>query len=134
SPETAPAEAPIGATSPGTVPVTMVGSLSAVPAPTLPVKAWLTLDANSGQIIAAENIDERVEPASLTKLMAAYLVFDALESKRLTLEQKVNVSEKDWRMEGSGMFIKPNTQVSVDELLQGLIVQSGNDATVALAE
>ena len=112
----------------------LVGTLAAVPAPALPVKAWLTLDATSGQIIAAENIDERVEPASLTKLMAAYLVFDALESQRLTLDQGVNVSEQAWRMEGSRMFIKPNTQVSVHDLLQGMIVQSGNDATVALAE
>jgi D-alanyl-D-alanine carboxypeptidase (penicillin-binding protein 5/6) len=66
--------------------------------------------------------------------MSAYIIFDAIENKRLTLDQKVNVSEKAWKTEGSRMFIKPNTQVSVDELLQGLIVQSGNDATVALAE
>ncbi|WP_353172735.1 D-alanyl-D-alanine carboxypeptidase family protein [Paracandidimonas soli] len=127
-------EAPPAAAARGNAPQALVGSLSAVPAPSLPVKAWLSLDANSGQIIAAENIDERIEPASLTKLMAAYLVFEALESKRLTLEQTVNVSEQAWRMEGSRMFIKPNTQVSVHDLLQGLIVQSGNDATVALAE
>jgi len=111
-----------------------VGDLSTVPAPNLPVKAWLTLDVNSGQVIAAQNPDEKVEPASLTKLMAAYLVFDALENKRLTLEQTVNVSELAWKTEGSRMFIKPNTQVSVADLLQGMIVQSGNDATVALAE
>lgn len=111
-----------------------VGDLSTVPAPSLPVKAWLTLDVNSGQIIAAQNPDEKVEPASLTKLMAAYLVFDALENNRLTLEQTVNVSEFAWKTEGSRMFIKPNSQVSVDDLLKGMIVQSGNDATVALAE
>src|SRR5690606_38860713 len=78
--------------------------------------------------------EEKVEPASLTKLMSAYVIFDALESKRLTLDQKVTVSEKAWKTEGSRMFIKPGSQVTVDELLQGLIVQSGNDATVALAE
>lgn len=111
-----------------------VGDLSSVPAPSLPVRAWLTLDVNSGQIIAAQNPDEKVEPASLTKLMAAYLVFDALENKRLTLDQTVHVSEKAWKTEGSRMFIKPNSQVSVDDLLKGMIVQSGNDATVALAE
>jgi D-alanyl-D-alanine carboxypeptidase (penicillin-binding protein 5/6) len=111
-----------------------VGTLSTVPAPALTAKAWLTLDATSGQIIAAQNPDEKVEPASLTKIMSAYIIFDAIENKRLTLDQKVNVSEKAWKTEGSRMFIKPNTQVSVDELLQGLIVQSGNDATVALAE
>lgn len=114
--------------------VATVGELATVPPPTLTAKAWLTLDANSGQIIASQNPDEKVEPASLTKLMAAYVVFDALENKRLSLDQQVNVSEKAWRTEGSRMFIKPNTQVSVDELLQGVIVQSGNDASVALAE
>jgi D-alanyl-D-alanine carboxypeptidase (penicillin-binding protein 5/6) len=114
--------------------VATVGELATVPPPNLTAKAWLTLDANSGQIIASQNPDEKVEPASLTKLMAAYVVFDALENKRLSLDQQVNVSEKAWRTEGSRMFIKPNTQVTVDELLQGVIVQSGNDASVALAE
>lgn len=113
---------------------TMVGELSTVPKPDLPIKAWLTLDVNSGQIIAAQNPDEQVEPASLTKLMTAFLVFDALENNRLSLDQAVHVSEKAWRTEGSRMFIKPNTQVTVDELLRGMIIQSGNDATVALAE
>lgn len=112
----------------------LVGTLSPVPAPALPVKAWLSLDVNSGQVIAAENIDERIEPASLTKLMTAYLVFQALESKRLSLEQPVHISEAAWKTEGSRMFVKPNTQVTVHDLLQGFIVQSGNDATVALAE
>lgn len=114
--------------------LTMVGQLSTVPAPDLPISAWLTLDVNSGQIIAAQNPHEKVEPASLTKLMTAFLVFDALENNRLSLDQAVHVSEKAWRTEGSRMFIKPNTQVTVDELLRGMIVQSGNDATVALAE
>lgn len=111
-----------------------VGDLSRVPAPVLPVKAWVTLDATSGQIVGAFNPDEKIEPASLTKLMSAYVVFDALDNKRLTLQQTVNISEKAWKTGGSRMFVKPNTQVSVDDLLQGLIVQSGNDATVALAE
>ena len=112
----------------------MVSSLSNIPAPTLGAKAWLTLDANSGQVIAAQNPQQTVEPASLTKLMSAYVIFDALESGRLKLDQKVHVSEKAWKTEGSRMFIDPNTEVSVDELLQGMLVQSGNDATVALAE
>jgi len=111
-----------------------VAELSSIPAPTLAAKAWLSLDANSGQVIAAQDPDQKVEPASLTKLMAAYVVFKALDEKRLTLDQKVNISEHAWRTEGSRMFVKVNSQVSVDELLQGLIVQSGNDATVALAE
>lgn len=114
--------------------IPMVGHLSSVPVPSLPVSAWLSLDANSGQVIAAQNPDEKIEPASLTKLMTAYIIFDALESNRLSLEQEVHVSENAWKTEGSRMFIVPNTQVSVDDLLKGMIVQSGNDATVALAE
>lgn len=120
----------------GTAPqvVAMASQLSNIPAPALGAKAWMTLDANSGQVIAAQDPDEPVEPASLTKLMSAYVIFEALEKGRLTLDQKVHVSEKAWKTEGSRMFINPNTEVSVDDLLQGLIVQSGNDATVALAE
>jgi D-alanyl-D-alanine carboxypeptidase (penicillin-binding protein 5/6) len=114
--------------------VDMVSSLSNIPAPTLSVKAWLTLDANSGQIIAAQNPQMAVEPASLTKLMSAYVIFEAIEDGRLKLDQKVHVSEKAWKTEGSRMFINPNTDVLVDDLLQGMLVQSGNDATVALAE
>ena len=110
------------------------GELSIVPPPGLTARAWLSLDVNSGQVIAAEGIDERVEPASLTKLMTAYLVFDALETGRLKLDQAVNISEKAWRTEGSRMFVKVNSQVPVDDLLKGVIVQSGNDASVALAE
>lgn len=128
--DTAVAPAPSAATAQ----TVSVGDLSQVPAPMLGAKAWLTLDANSGQVIAAQNPDERVEPASLTKLMAAYIVFEALDTKRLTLDQKVHVSENAWKTEGSRMFIDPNTDVAVDDLLQGVIVQSGNDATVALAE
>ncbi|MCC9164882.1 MULTISPECIES: serine hydrolase [Alcaligenes] len=110
------------------------GDLSVVPAPALTARAWLSMDVNSGQIIAAEGLNEQVEPASLTKLMTAYLVFDALESGRLKLDQTVVISEKAWRTEGSRMFVKVNSQVSVNDLLQGVIVQSGNDASVALAE
>src|SRR5690606_22508002 len=103
-------------------------------APSVPAKAWLTLDANSGQIIGAHNPSEKVEPASLTKLMAAYVVFDAVKSGRMSLDQEVTISEKAWRTEGSRMFIDVNSRVSIDDLLRGVIVQSGNDATVALAE
>lgn len=120
--------------STGAVPTTPVGELSSVPAPALTATAWLSFDVNSDQIIASQNPDEKIEPASLTKLMAAYVIFDALESGRLTLEQEVHVSEQAWKTEGSRMFIKPNTNVAVHDLLQGFIVQSGNDATVALAE
>src|SRR5690625_3830252 len=111
-----------------------VSQLGNVPAPTIGAKAWASYDVNSGQFISAFNLDDPIEPASITKLMTAYLVFEALENNRLQLDQELNVSENAWRTEGSRMFIEPNSQVSVDDLLQGMIVQSGNDATVALAE
>ena len=114
--------------------VIAASELSSIPAPAVPAKAWLTLDVNSGQIIGAQNPNEKVEPASLTKIMAAYVVFDAIKNGRLSLDQEVNISERAWRTEGSRMFVNVNTRVSVDDLLKGVIVQSGNDATVALAE
>jgi D-alanyl-D-alanine carboxypeptidase (penicillin-binding protein 5/6) len=97
-------------------------------------RAWMVVDVSSDQILAAEKPDERFEPASLTKLMTAYLVFAALKEKKLALEQQVNVSERAWRAPGSRMFIEPRKPVSVGELIQGMIVQSGNDACIALAE
>lgn len=97
-------------------------------------RAWLVADVSSGQILAAEKPDERFEPASLTKLMTAYLVFGALKEKKIALEEQVSVSEKAWRAAGSRMFIEPRKPVSVDELIRGMIVQSGNDACIALAE
>lgn len=118
----------------GTQTPVLPGDLSVVPAPGLTARAWLSMDVNSGQFIAAEGLNERVEPASLTKLMTAYLVFDALETGRLKLDQTVVISDKAWRTEGSRMFVKVNSQVAVNDLLQGVIVQSGNDASVALAE
>jgi D-alanyl-D-alanine carboxypeptidase (penicillin-binding protein 5/6) len=115
-------------------------SLSALaqslPAPTIAAKSWLLLDATSGQVIASENADMRIEPASLVKIMTAYLSFSAIKEKRLDLNQMVNVSVRAWRVDkdSSKMFIDPATPVKVDDLLHGLIVQSGNDASVALAE
>ncbi len=97
-------------------------------------RAWVIADVSSGQILAAEKPDERFEPASLTKLMTAYLVFGALKEKKLVLEEPVSVSEKAWRAPGSRMFIEPGKPVMVDELIRGMIVQSGNDACIALAE
>jgi serine-type D-Ala-D-Ala carboxypeptidase (penicillin-binding protein 5/6) len=110
---------------------------AAPPAPTPPAvaaSAWLLLDTLSGQVIAAAGADERRDPASLTKLMTAYLVFGALRAKTITPSQMVNVSQKAWKAEGSRMFIEPRKAVSVDELMRGMIVQSGNDASIALAE
>ena len=102
--------------------------------PEIAARAWLLYDATAGQVLAAKDPDEPVEPASLTKLMTAYLVFDALKAGRLTLQQALPVSERAWKMPGSRMFIEPRMQVPVEDLLKGMIVQSGNDATVALAE
>ncbi|MEO8143810.1 MAG: D-alanyl-D-alanine carboxypeptidase family protein [Betaproteobacteria bacterium] len=97
-------------------------------------RAWVVADVSSGQVLASEKADERFEPASLTKLMTAYLVFAAVKEKKLTLDHQVTVSEKAWRAPGSRMFIEPKKPVSVDELIRGMIVQSGNDACIALAE
>ncbi len=104
------------------------------PPPALAVKAYLLQDFNSGNDIASYEKDARIEPASLTKIMTAYIVFDALQKGHLKLDQVIPVSEKAWKVEGSKMFIEPNKPVTVDELLHGMIIQSGNDATIALAE
>ena len=110
-------------------------ALSALPQPPeVAARAYLLLDVTSGQVLAAKDPDKPVEPASLTKLMTAYLVFDALKSGKLSLAQTLPVSEKAWRMPGSRMFIDPKMKVPVEDLLKGMIVQSGNDATMALAE
>ena len=103
-------------------------------APTIAAKSWLLLDYSTGQALASYNPDERVEPASLTKMMTAYVVLAALKDGKLKPEQQVPVSERAWKTQGSRMFIEPNRPVTVDELLHGVIVQSGNDASVALAE
>ena len=105
--------------------------------PTLPpiaAKAYVLADYNSGQLLVSHNPQQRIEPASLTKLMTAYVTFAALKQKTLKSDQTVSVSTRAWKSEGSRMFIEPNKPVSVDELLKGMIVQSGNDACVALAE
>ncbi|OZI20904.1 peptidase [Bordetella genomosp. 9] len=114
--------------------ISQVVAVSPIPAPAIAARAWIAIDVNSGQVLAGSNPDQQVEPASLTKIMTAYVVFDALDEKRLTLDQQVPVSEHAWRTGGSRMFIEPRKPVTVDELLQGVIVQSGNDASVALAE
>ena len=107
-----------------------------LPPPTIAARSWLLLDATSGQVIASQDPVARVEPASLTKVMTAYLVFAAIRDKKLTLNQMINVSVRAWKVDASSskMFIDPATPVSVDDLLHGLMIQSGNDAAVALAE
>ncbi|MBU3650008.1 MAG: D-alanyl-D-alanine carboxypeptidase [Limnohabitans sp.] len=102
--------------------------------PEIAARAYLLMDITAGQVLAEQLADQPVEPASLTKLMTAYLVFDALRAGKITLEQTLPVSERAWRMPGSRMFIDPKMQVPVVDLIKGMIVQSGNDATVALAE
>ncbi|MBH1958464.1 D-alanyl-D-alanine carboxypeptidase family protein [Polaromonas sp.] len=103
-------------------------------APEIAARSYLLLDVTANQILAAKDIDSPVEPASLTKLMTEYLVFDALKSKKITLQQTFGVSQRAWKMPGSRMFIDPKMQVPVEDLIKGMIVQSGNDATMALAE
>jgi D-alanyl-D-alanine carboxypeptidase (penicillin-binding protein 5/6) len=102
--------------------------------PDLAVKAYLLRDHNSNTIVASSNSDMRVEPASLTKIMTAYLSFKALKTGKLTLMQPLPISEHAAKAEGSRMFVVQDSQVAVDDLLKGMIIQSGNDASIALAE
>jgi D-alanyl-D-alanine carboxypeptidase (penicillin-binding protein 5/6) len=119
---------------PAPLPAVAAASTAGVTAPAVAASAYLLLDALSGQTLVAVNSGDKRDPASLTKLMTAYLVFGALRNKTIVPSQMVTVSQKAWRAEGSRMFIEPRRSVSVDELLRGMIVQSGNDASIALAE
>ena len=110
-----------------------VGQQLPIP-PSLAAKSWLLLEMGSNQMLTSEKPDKRLEPASLTKLMTAYLTFAAIHKKTIALEQAVPVSEKAWRTGGSKMFVRVDTQVPVEDLIKGMIVQSGNDACVTLAE
>lgn len=103
-------------------------------APTIAAASWVLVDTLSGQTLGAANADERRDPASLTKLMTAYLAFAAVRAKTIAPSQVVNVSERAWKASGSRMFIEPRKPVTVDELLHGVIIQSGNDASIAIAE
>ena len=123
APPPSPASAPVVLQAPG-APV----------APAIAATSWVLVDTLSGQTLAAANPDERRDPASLTKLMTAYVAFGALRAKTITPSQMVQVSQRAWKSEGSRMFIEPRRAVSVDELLHGVIIQSGNDASVAIAE
>jgi D-alanyl-D-alanine carboxypeptidase (penicillin-binding protein 5/6) len=102
--------------------------------PKLAASGYVLMDYQSSQLIAANKAEQRLEPASLTKMMTAYVVSHELKSGHIALEDKVRVSEKAWRMPGSRMFIEVGNEVTVEKLLKGLIIQSGNDASVALAE
>jgi D-alanyl-D-alanine carboxypeptidase (penicillin-binding protein 5/6) len=110
-------------------------AFAAVPqTPAVAGRSWIVADLTSGQILAARQPDERFEPASLTKLLTAYVVFTALRERKIALTQQVPVSQRAWRAAGSRMFIDPRKAVTVDELVRGMVVQSGNDACIALAE
>lgn len=104
------------------------------PAPTIDAKGYVIMDGNSGMILAQSNMDQRMEPASLTKLMTVYATFQALKNGQIHLNDNVRISQKAWQTGGSKMFVRVGTDVTVDQLLQGVIVDSGNDACVALAE
>jgi D-alanyl-D-alanine carboxypeptidase (penicillin-binding protein 5/6) len=110
---------------------------AAVPIPAPPkvaAKNYILVDANSGRVLAEKEPDIQVEPASITKLMTSYVIYHELEAGRLSMDDMVTISEKAWRMGGSRMYVEVDKQVSVHDLMKGLIIQSGNDATVALAE
>ena len=116
-----------------------VGILSAQPlpipaSPSIAAKSYILVDFNSGQVLEEKEAHKKVEPASITKLMTAYAVFTALKNNAISLDDEVLVSEKAWRMKGSRMFIEVGKKIKLTDLLKGMVVQSGNDASVALAE
>lgn len=125
----------LSAPAPVPAPKPVTEQVSIVPAPpTIAAKAYLLIDFDSGAVLAARDPDKRVEPASLTKMMTSYIVAHELDAGKIHLDDKVTISEKAWKMPGSKMFIEVGKKVPVRDLLKGMIVQSGNDATVALAE
>jgi serine-type D-Ala-D-Ala carboxypeptidase (penicillin-binding protein 5/6) len=129
----APAPAPV----PAPVPAPAAAAASAAPIPLPPAvdaRSYALIDYQSARVLAQSHLDDRAEPASLTKLMTAYVVFKALAENRLKLTDMVTISEHAWRAEGSRTFVQVGTQIPADILIKGMIVQSGNDATIALAE
>ena len=129
---TAPAAPPAPPAS--TNPPVVLQTPGAPAAPTIAAASWVLVDTLSGQTLGSLNADERRDPASLTKLMTAYVAFAALRAKTIAPSQMVTVSQRAWKAGGSRMFIEPRKPVSVDELLHGVIIQSGNDASIAIAE
>jgi D-alanyl-D-alanine carboxypeptidase (penicillin-binding protein 5/6) len=114
--------------------VSSAATVPVPPPPTFKARSYILVDHDSGRTLAESNADERLDPASITKLMTAYAVFHALKEGKLTLKETAHISEHAWRAEGSRTFLQVGTQVPVEVLIQGMIVQSGNDATIALAE
>lgn len=116
-------------------PLSAANMISIIPsAPTLSARGYVLMDADTGKILAQNNMNERMAPASLTKLMTLFLTFQALENGQIKLDDKIRIDPQAWRMGGSRMFIKAGTDVTVEQLIQGVIVASGNDACVALAQ
>ncbi|VAX02275.1 D-alanyl-D-alanine carboxypeptidase, partial [hydrothermal vent metagenome] len=112
-----------------------VQAATLIPAtPKIKAKGYLLIDFNSGRVLAEKKSGQRMEPASLTKMLSAYVIDHELAKGNISLDDEVRISEKAWRMEGSRMFIEVGKKISVEDLLKGVIIQSGNDATVALAE
>ena len=103
-------------------------------APELDLKSYILIEPNTNTVIAEFNSDSEIEPASMTKIMTSYVVADQIANDLISLDDQVLISEKAWRMEGSKMFIEAGKKVSVSDLLKGIIIQSGNDASVAIAE
>jgi D-alanyl-D-alanine carboxypeptidase (penicillin-binding protein 5/6) len=103
-------------------------------APVIAAKSFILQDAYSGKVLAEAAADEKLAPASLTKIMSVYVVLNELSKGHLSLEEPVTISRKAWQTPGSRMFVEVNTQVKIEDLLKGVIIQSGNDASVALAE
>ena len=123
------------AAPPAAAPPPAVAAAAPVPAPPqINARAWILVDHGSGRVLAQQHADDREEPASLTKLMTAYVVFQALADGRLKLTDEVTISKHAWKAEGSRTFVQVGTQIPADILIKGMIVQSGNDATIALAE
>jgi D-alanyl-D-alanine carboxypeptidase (penicillin-binding protein 5/6) len=129
----APVESP-APSAPAAAAVAGSGSAIIPTPPQVDARAYIVIDSHTGKILAAKDATARMEPASLTKLMTAYIVFQELAANKLKLEDSVTVSEHAWRSEGSRTFIELGKPVSVQDLILGMIVQSGNDATIALAE
>ena len=129
-----PAPAPTAALAPGSAPAAAPAGNPIPQPPAVDARAYILLDHDSGRVLAEAHADDRMEPASLTKLMTSYAVFTALKEGRLKLTDMVTISEHAWRAEGSRTFVQVGTQIPAGVLIKGMIVQSGNDATVALAE
>jgi serine-type D-Ala-D-Ala carboxypeptidase (penicillin-binding protein 5/6) len=125
--------APVGVDLTTGAPITVATDTDPAKSLSVAAAAYLVVEATSGQVLAEGNVRQKRDPASLTKLMTAYLVFDALHQKKLTLGQRLPVPERAWKAEGSRMFIEPGKAVTTEDLLRGLIIQSGNDAAIALA-